>query len=473
MRDADAPLLEAWKRFVDSDVAPFTVPGHKRRAGEIWPSLGELLHGDVPLFGGIDTIKLGATALANAEQLGARLWGADWCRYSTGGSTQANQVAALAVGRPGAEVLVSRSAHRSTLSGLILAGLDPVWLPTDIDPVLGLPTGLSLSSLEAAFAAHPDVVALFCVEPSFVGSISDLPAVIELAHSRDVPVIVDQAWGAHFGFHPDYPRHALQLGADAMITSAHKALPAYSQGSLLVVQGDRLDTARFDRALDALASTSPSGAILASIDAARALLADPLGGELLERQVKVVAAARERLRAAGFTAPGPDDFPAGRFDPAKLVVQLTETDGNAIEHALVAAGLPVELADRDTIIAMVTLLDDEGTLDRFCDAVVAAPTTRVPRQRAPSSVWTTLVPPTAMSPRTAFFAAQEVVAAADALGRISAELIAPYPPGIPVLAPGEVITAATLEALGEAARSGVRIAYAHDPTLNTYAVVVE
>jgi arginine decarboxylase len=461
VKDTDAPLLDAWKRFVDSDVAPFTVPGHKRRAGEIWPSLGELLHGDVPLFGGIDTIKQGAAALATAERLGAQLWGADWCRYSTGGSTQANQVAALAVSRPGAEVLVSRSAHRSTLSGLILAGLEPVWLPTDIDPELGLPTGLSLPSLEAALASHPDVVALFCVEPSFVGSISDLPAVIDLAHAHEVPVVVDQAWGAHFGFHPDYPRHALQLGADALITSAHKALPAYSQGSVLAVQGELLDTARFDHALDMLASTSPSGAILASIDAARALLADPLGGQLLERQVKIVAAARERLRGAGFTAPGPDDFPAGRFDPAKLVVQLTETDGNAIEHA------------RDTIIAMVTLLDDEDTLERFCDAVLAAPTTKLPRERAASSVWTTLVPPIALSPRTAFFAAQEVVAAEHALGRISAELIAPYPPGIPVLAPGEIITAATLAALGEAARSGVRIAYAHDPTLNSYVVVVE
>jgi arginine decarboxylase len=473
MHDSDAPLLEAWKRFVDSDVAPFTVPGHKRRAGAIWPSLGELLHGDVPLFGGIDTIKRGAAALAGAERLGAELWDADWCRYSTGGSTQANQVMALAVGRPGAKVLVSRSAHRSTLSGLILAGLEPVWLPTEIDPLLGLPTGLSLPSFEAAFAGHPDAVAVFCVEPSFVGSLSDLPAIIALAHAHDVPVIVDQAWGAHFGFHPAYPPHALQLGADAMITSAHKALPAYSQGSILVTRGDRLDTGRLDRALDALASTSPSGAILASIDASRALLADPLGRELLQRQVEVVAAARSRLRAAGFTSPGPDDFAPDRFDPAKLVVQLTETDGNAIEQALVEAGLPVELADRDTIIAMVTLLDDADTLDRFCDAILAAPLERVPRHRAISSAWTTIVPPVAMSPRDAFFAEHEVVAAEHAVGRVSSELIAPYPPGIPVLAPGEVITRATIEALDSAARSGVRIAYAQDPSLRSYEVVIE
>jgi arginine decarboxylase len=473
VKDSDAPLLEAWKRFVDSDVAPFTVPGHKRRAGAIWESLGQLLHGDVPLFGGIDTIKRGAAALAAAEQLGADLWAADWCRYSTGGSTQANQVMALAVGRPGAKVLVTRSAHRSTLSGLILAGLEPIWLPTEIDPRLGLPIGLSVPALEAALDEHPDAAGVFCVEPSFVGTLSDLPAIIALAHARNVPVVVDQAWGAHFGFHPAFPPHALQLGADAMITSAHKALPAYSQGSIMVVHGDRIDHGRLDRGIDALASTSPSGAILASIDAARALLADPLGQELLGRMADVVAGARDRLRAAGLTSPGPDDFAAGRFDPGKLVVQLSDTDGNAIEAALIAAGVPVELADRDTVLPMVTLLDDQDALDRLCDAIITAPVDRVPRHRAVSSVWTTVVPPIAMSPRTAFFARHEVVAAKDAVGRISAELIAPYPPGIPVLAPGEVITAATLEALAAAARVGVRIAYAQDPTLRTYEVVVE
>jgi arginine decarboxylase len=472
MDDADAPLLDAWQRAVRNGAAPFTIPGHKRRAGDIWPTLGRLLESDVPLFGGLDTIKDAAGTLAHAERLAADLWGADWCRYSTGGSTHVNQVAALAVGRPGQKVLVSRTAHRSTLSGLILAGLDPVWLPSEIDSRFGLPTGLSMAALEAALTQHPDAVALFCVEPSYIGTLSDLPAIAALAHAQGVAVVVDQAWGGHFGFHPAYPAHALQAGADALITSAHKALPAYSQAALLLARTERLDAARLDRAFDAAATTSPSGTILASIDASRAVLGAPLGRELLDRLGHNVAAARTRLRAHGHTLPGPDDFAAGRFDPAKLVVLLDRVDGNAVEQVLIAAGVPVEQADRDMLVPMVTMLDDEATIDRLCTAIESVELGDQ-RPRAASSVWTAQIPPSAMSPRTAFFAAHEAVPAADAAGRVSAEMIAPYPPGIPVLAPGELITADTIKALGHAAQSGVRIAYAADPTLSSYQVVVE
>jgi arginine decarboxylase len=472
MDDSRAPLLDAWKRFVESDVAPFTIPGHKRRADAIWPTLGRLLASDVPLFGGLDTIKDATAALGQAEQRGAELWSADWCRYSTGGSTHVNQVAALAVGRPGATVLVTRTAHRSTLSGLILGGLRPVWLPSEIDPRYGVPSGLALPALEAALAEHPDAVAVFCVEPSYVGTLSDMRAVVEVAHARDVPVVVDQAWGAHFGFHPAYPRHALQAGADVLITSAHKVLPAYSQAALILARTGRLDGTGLERAFEASATTSPSGAILASIDASRALLSAPVARELLDRLAGLVAAARSRLTASGLTLLEPDDFGPGRFDPAKLVVLLDRADGNAVERELIAAGVPVELADRDMLVPIVTMLDDERTVDRLCTAIEHA-TTGVARERATSSVWTAAIPPTVMSPRAAFFAPHEVVLAKQAVGRISAELIAPYPPGIPVLAPGEVITAPTLSTLTAVAASGARIAYARDPTLDTYQVVVE
>ena len=159
----DALLLQAWTAYVDSAPTPFTIPGHHRRAHDLSPRLGALLHGDVPLFGGLADIKTADQALAQAERRGAQLWGADWCRFSTGGSTHANQVTALAVGRPGDTVLVTRAAHRSTLSGLVLAGLRPVWLPVEIDDRSGLPVGTHPDALAAALAEHPDAVAVFCV----------------------------------------------------------------------------------------------------------------------------------------------------------------------------------------------------------------------------------------------------------------------------------------------------------------------
>lgn len=473
----DAPLLAAWSRFVAAEPRPFTVPGHKRRGASISAELGELLAGDVPLFGGVGTIKDAATDLGRAEDLGARLWQADWCRYSSGGSTHTNQAVALAVGRPGDTVLVTRTAHRSTLLGITLAGLRPVWLPSDLDERFGLPAGLSAATLRTALDAHPDAVAVFCVEPSYVGTVSDLAALIEVAHARDVPVVVDQAWGAHFGFHPAYPAHALQLGADAMVTSAHKTLPAYSQASLLAARTERLDRDRLERAFEASATTSPSGTILASVDAARAVLAAPLGGQLLDRLAGIAATARERLRRElpGLRAPGPEDFPAGRFDPAKLVLLLAATglSGNELEAGLITAGLPTEQADRDTLIPIVTLLDDESTLGAYCDELIrlAATAGRQSRPAQASSVWTQAIPPAAATPRAAFFARHETVPGEDAVGRTSAELIAPYPPGIPVLVPGEQITPDTLTALRAAAATGIRIAYAADPSLATFQVV--
>ena len=475
-----APLLAAWTRFVDGPGAPFTIPGHKHRAGDVWPELGRVLAGDVPLFGGLGSVKDAPAALAGAERLGADLWGADWCRYSTGGSTHANQALALAVGRPGDRVLVTRTAHRSTLLGLILAGLEPVWLPVELDARTGLPTGLNLAALAAALDAHPDAAGLFVTEPSYVGTLSDLPAVVELAHRRDVPVLVDQAWGAHLGFHPGYPSHALAVGADAMVTSAHKTLPAYSQGSVVAARTDRLDRDRLDRGFDATATTSPAGSILASVDAARAVLADPLGARLLDRLLAVVAAARVRLRGApeleGVVVPGPEDFAPGRFDPAKLVVLLAGTplSGNDLEAALIAAGRPLEMADRDTLVPIVTMLDDEQAVTGLVDGLIEQAGRVAHAAARPAAVaasWQPALPPVASSPRAAFFARHETVPAAAARGRTAAEVIAPYPPGVPVVVPGEVITAEVLDALRSAVGSGIRIAYAADPSLATLQVV--
>ncbi len=473
----DAPLLGAWARFAAGTSTPFTIPGHHRRAGTVSDVLGRLLEGDVPLFGGLADIKTADSALAAAERLGAGLWGAEWCRYSTGGSTHANQVVALAAGRPGDTVLVSRAAHRSTLSGLVLAGLRPVWLPAEIDERFGIPVGVPAATVERALAEHPEAVALFCVEPGYLGTLSDLPATIALAHARGVPVVVDQAWGAHLGFHPGYPQHALALGADAMVLSAHKTLPAYSQASVVAASTRRLDPDRLDRAFEVSATTSPSGTIHASTDAARALLASPLARDLLDRLASVTAAARQRLQAEipGLLTPGPDDFAPGRFDPAKLVLQVDGCglDGNELEQALIEAGMPVELADRDTLVPIVTMLDDGAAVTALVDRVVDAANglPRTPRTRTVFAAWAQGIPVAALTPREAFFARHETVEAGRAVGRVSAELVAPYPPGVPVLVPGEVISEATLSLLQTAADGGTRIAYAADPSMSTVQVV--
>lgn len=465
-----APLFEAWQRFVaaadDGRVTPFTIPGHKRRGATVSAALGRLLDSDVPLYGGLDTVGLRAGVLAAAEREAARYWGADWLRFSTGGSTQANQVTCLAVGRPGDTVLVARTSHRSVLSGLALAGLRPVWLPTEVDSA-GVPRGIATATVRRALEENSQAQAVFLVDPSYTGTVSALAETVALCHEHDVPVVVDQAWGAHFGAHPAVPGTALAAGADAMVFSAHKSLPAVSQAAVVAAQGARLDLDRFERAVATLESTSPAGAVLASTDAARWLL-ETRGEPLLEALIAAVRDVRRRLAAV-------DVVTADVDDPLKLVLLMAPSglDGRELEADLLAAGLPVEQADRDTVVPMVGLLDDARTLDRLATAVEAAVTGR-PRRPRPviAAPWWTMPPPVVrLDLRQAAVAAHRTVAFAAASGAVSAELIAAYPPGVPLVAPGEEFTAAVLSGLDAARAAGVRIAYAADPSLGTVQVV--
>jgi arginine decarboxylase len=466
---SDAPMLAAWldftRRAEAGELLPMCVPGHKMRQDLV----GAVIAGDAPFYGGLDTIRHADVLRIDSERRAARLWGADWCRFSVAGSTHGNQALALAVGQPGQEVIINRTLHRSLLLGLVLAGLRPVWVRPELDPASGLPAGVAVQSVRDALAAHPDACAVFLGDPTYVGTICDLAGHAEAAHAAGVPLIVDAAWAAHLGFHPDLPQHAIAAGADAMVTSAHKALPAYTQGALVLARTERLDPARLNRAFEATHTTSPSGPIMASIDAVRALLAAH-GERLCARLIQGVATARKQLSEV----PGLAVLDGPGVEPTKLVVLLAGTGahGSRVEEDLIAAGMPVEMSDRDTVVPIPTIADDEQQIARFTDALIASIERHrgAPRQPVPAAAWT-VEPQTVLAPREAFFAPNETVPAAAAAGRVSAELIAPYPPGVPVLAPGELITATAIDALREVAADGGRIAYAADPSLATFQVI--
>ena len=464
LRD-DAPLLDAWLRFHERELTPFTIPGHKYDAR----LLGDVVANDVPLYGGLDTVKGAPDLLAQAEGRAARLWGADFCRFSVAGSTHANQALALAVAAPGRRVVVGRTLHRSLLLGLVLAGLEPVWVRPSVDPLRGVPLGVGADAVAEALAAAPDAAAVFVGDPSYVGTLGPVAELAQVAHAHGVPLVVDAAWAAYFGFHPDLPAHALTQGADALVTSAHKTLPSWSQGALLLARTERLDPARLEAAFDATHTTSPSGTILASIDASRALV-ERDGPAVLGPVLAAVRTLRERLgQVPGLVVlDGPD------VDPLKLTLVLSGTgaDGNAVERALIERGMPLEMADRDTLVPIVSLADGARSLGALGDVLVELLEQHrgAPRPVVGAAAWS-LVPETALPPRDAFFAPREKVALLDAVGRVSAELVAPYPPGVPVLAPGELVTSHALDVLAAARASGVRIAYAADPTLGTLDVV--
>jgi lysine decarboxylase len=468
-----APLLDAYLSYFERKRSPVTVPGHKQNASRLDPGLGALVDSDIPLFGGLDEIKLTNKVLARAEKLAADFWGADFARFSTGGSTHANQAAILALGKPGDKVAVSRTAHRSVLSALVLAGLEPLWLTPEINNATGIPIGIPISELERVLPEKP--IALLLTEPGYLGTLSDIGALVTLAHSQSMPVIIDAAWGGHFGFHQDLPAHALQMGADALITSVHKALPGYSASALLLARTEFLSAQRLEQSFETTHTTSPAGAPLASIDATRALL-QTRGEELLGDLLRNVAHFKEKVQSE-FSLPiflNTSDFPAGRFDPAKIILRANQlgASGVIIENALGEHGIRVEMADQDTVVFLATLADTRADFDEVADLLIkiARSQQSTPRASATALSWS-VVPTVGISMREAYFATTEMVTAADAIGRVSADLVAPYPPGVAVIAPGEILTKQIVEGLSASQKAGVRIAYATDPTLEKFRVV--
>jgi lysine decarboxylase len=376
-------------------------------------------------------------------------------------------------------VIVSRNLHKSLFAGFVLAGLEPIWVRPEVEPETGLALGVPSERIAAAFADEPEAGAVFLVEPSFVGVLSDIEAIAALCHVRGAALVVDQAWGAHFGCHPAVPPAALALGADGSVASAHKTLTGFTEGAYLFARAGVLDLGRLNEAFELLHTTSVSAAILASLDGARALMA-ARGEELLGRAVDLVETARTRLaRMEGLLTV--DQSWAERHpsvaavDPTKLVISLAGTgaDGLAVEEDCWADGIRFELANRDTLVPLVTIADTEETVERLVEALERSVDARrgPPRPAGGASVIWSVAPEVALAPREAFFAARETVAAGAAVGRIAAETIAPYPPGIPALAPGEVISAELLDCLQEAVAAGTRLAYCANPSLATVQVV--
>ena len=345
-------------------MTPFTTPGHKRR-----PDLADdFLLLDLPLSGGADDLHMRSDVLGQAERLAADLWGADLCRFCGNGSTEGNQALALALGRPGDRAVISR--------------IDAQVRPRRARPLraragLGAPRRRPCHRAAARApgrAGRPrrsprrrtPAASSWSSRASSASSPTSR-AIAELAHGAGVPLVVDQAWGAHFGFHPAVPPHALAAGADAFVASSHKTLAAFTQSAFLLARGGFLDLERLDESFEILHTTSVSAALLASIDRARMIMATR-GEELLGETVRLAAYVRGRLAEVEGLAVVDSD------DPTKLALALpgTGADGLEVEADLFAQGIRFELANRDLLVPLLTIADTEEGVERLCDALVAS-----------------------------------------------------------------------------------------------------
>ncbi len=468
-----APLVAAVLAARAREMQPLQIPGHKWRyqdgATDVvgFDLLHTLVRDDVPLQGGADDNAFSGRVLACAEELYAEAIGADHTRFLVGGSSQGNIAALLTVAGDDQAVAVDRTSHRSALSGLVLSGAVPQWIYPDIHPEFGIPVGMPVAALEGINAE-----AVFVTSPAYVGTMTNIGTLAAACHAADRTLVVDQAWGAHFDFGVGGYVGALQAGADIAVTSVHKALLGYSQTATISCRGNRVDMHRFNRSVDATATTSPSATLLASIDATRMVMQE-FGSDAIGQAVETTREARRILASVSGVVVFDEASLGCVVDPLKIALWLPRAGCTGVElaEALWREGHGVESADNDTLVMTVSLVDERDVVIGIATklAGMIEKMRGASRSGMPSAVWS-IRPEVVMSPRTATFAPRRRVALGDAVGEISAEQFCPYPPGVPLIGPGERVTEEVVAAIEMAGRVG-RVAYNSDATLKTIEVV--
>jgi lysine decarboxylase len=480
-----APVLEALAEYRRGGRLSFTPPGHKQARGAD-PAVREVLGdavflGDVLASGGLDDRLGRGRVLERAQELMADAVHADHTFFSTCGSSLSVKAAMLAVAGPHEKLLIGRDAHKSVVSGLILSGIEPVWVEPRWDVERRLAHPPSAAAFEEAFAAHPDAKGALVTSPTPYGGCADLGEIAGVCHRRGVPLIVDEAWGAHLPFHPDLPSWAMDAGADVCVTSIHKMGSGLEQGSVFHLQGDRVSPELLGMRAGLLSTTSPSALIYAGMDGWRrqmALRGRELMGGALELAAEVRAAVEE---IDGLHVNGRDDFCgpglADDFDPLPCVIDVTGlgiTGYQAADWLRERRGVVAHLTDHRRIGMQLTHADDRETTGELLSALKELARSAPELDEAPSvavPVPAELRMDQAVLPRDAFFGPAEAVPLAAADGRIAAEMITPYPPGIPAVLPGERLREPVLRYLRTGLEAGMNLPDAADPSLETIRVV--
>jgi lysine decarboxylase len=484
-RDQDStPYVDALLAYAALDPGRFQVPGHKGGAGAD-PALRELV-GQVGLRNDVPSVTEGVdvgpepTPFQEAQLLAAEAWGARRTWFLVNGASQGNHSTCMALAHSGNRVVVQRNVHSSVIDGLVLSGMRPAFVAPELDPELGIAHGLTPESLAAALEETPDAVAAMVVSPTYFGACADVAALAAVAHERGVPLVVDEAWGAHLHFHSALPDDALASGADLVTSSTHKIVGSLTQAAMLHLgHGGRIDAAVVDRCVSLVETTSPSGLLSGSLDAARRQ-AHVHGAELLGETLAAVIATRAEIeRIPGLAVL--DEGMVGRpgiagWDPLRLSIDVRGTGSTGYRLAKAAfyeSGLDLELYSENVVVAIFGLGEPAAPagerlvagLRHAVEELEAEP--GAPDEKlAPPPPWGEL----AMTPREAFLGPQEVIPFDAAAGRVAAEGLAAYPPGIPNVLPGERLTAETLDYIRESVAHGGYVRGGSDRELKTLRV---
>jgi arginine decarboxylase len=481
---SQTPVLDALRDYRRRARYGFTPPGHRQGRG-IGDTVREVLgeqpfHSDVLASSGLDDRRSRGGFLRHAEELMADAVGADNAFFSTCGSSLSVKAAMLAVAgdHPGG-LLLGRDSHKSIVAGLIFSSVRPRWITPQWDAERHLSHPPSPGQVEAAWRDNPDAAAALIVSPSPYGTCADIAGIAEVCHRRGKPLIVDEAWGAHLPFHPELPTWAMDAGADVCVVSVHKMGTGFEQGSVFHHQGELVEWAHLSACADLLMTTSPSVLVYGALDGWRHQMVHQ-GRQLLGAAIDLAHDARTRIEELDGLHVLDDELLGHQashdLDRLQMLVDVSDLGVSGYQCAdwlREHRHLDVGMADHRRILATVSIADDEATVERLIEALTdltryapALPTSPAIEVPAPDQ----LALETVCAPRTAFFGPSVQMPADSAAGCVAAEQLTPYPPGIPVVVPGERLDAAVIDYLRSGAAAGMAVPDATDPSLNTFRV---
>ena len=480
------PLFTVLKDvYVKRDITPFHVPGHKRGVGadeEFLNYVGKNIHDiDVTIFKMVDGLHNPKSCIKEAQDLAADAYGADHTFFAVNGTSGAIQAMIMSVVKVGEKILVPRNVHKSVQAGLVLSGSIPVYMEPEIDEELNIAHGVSLQTVEKALEMEPDAKAVLLINPTYYGVAADIRSICTLVHSYGIPLIVDEAHGPHLHFHEDLPISAVDAGADIVAQSTHKILGAMTQMSLLHVNGDLVSVNRVKQILSMLHTTSPSYPLMASLDCARRKIAVE-GKELLDQTIKLANHLRQEINMIeGFYSFGKEV--CGKegtfdFDPTKVTITCKQLGlrGQELERLLTEKyNIQVELSDFYNVLAVITLGDTYESVNKLIDALKDISLTYAAEGKALENLKPVM--PTnieqVLNPREAFNSDKVVIKFDESEGCISGEQIMAYPPGIPIIYPGERLTKEIIDFIKALKEDGLDVQGMDDPSLEDIKIIEE
>ena len=484
-RQKETPLFTGVVEHAKKNPIQFHIPGHKKGSGmdqEFRNFIGEnALSIDLINIGPLDDLHHPHGIIKEAQELAAEAFGADHTFFSVQGTSGAIMTMIMSVCGPGDKIIVPRNVHKSIMSAIIFSGATPIFIHPEIDENLGISHGITIESVEKALDQHPDAKGLLVINPTYFGISANLKEIVNIAHRYEIPVLVDEAHGVHIHFHEELPLSAMQAGADMAATSVHKLGGSMTQSSVLNIKEGLISPQRVQAIISMLTTTSTSYLLLASLDTARRRLVMD-GRRLIEQAITLAQITRKAINEIpGLYCVGEEILGTKAtydYDPTKLIISIKDLGITGYEAEVWLRenyNIEVEMSDLYNILCIITFGDTEAETGLLIEAlkVLSSKHEQNIQARKTVSVNVPNLPTLALSPRDAFYTETEVVPFSQSIGRIIAEFVMVYPPGIPILIPGEIITVDNLQYIEENLKVGLPVQGPADTEFKTLRVIKE